>query len=59
MSDGPEPSKDLKLVVQVLQEALTVIDDNDPERNPVRCMRQLRRLFDNSNLRGAIRRLRP
>jgi hypothetical protein len=57
MSDAPEPSKDLELVVQVLQEALSVIDDNDPDRNPARCMRQLRRLMDNSNLRSAIRRL--
>ena len=34
-----------------------VIDDHDPDRNPARCMRQLRRLFDNISLRAAIRRL--
>jgi hypothetical protein len=50
-------SKDLELVVQALQQAVSVIDDHDPDRNPARCMRQLRRLFDNINLRAAIRRL--
>ncbi len=50
-------SKDLELVVHVLQEAFSVIDDHDPDRNPARCMRQLRRLFDNANVRAAIRRL--
>jgi hypothetical protein len=49
--------KDLELIVHVLQEAFTVIDDHDPDRNPARCMRQLRRLFDNINVRAAIRRL--
>jgi tRNA C32,U32 (ribose-2'-O)-methylase TrmJ len=50
-------SKDLELVVSALQEALSVIDDHDPDRNPARCMRQLRRLFDNVSLRAAMRRL--
>lgn len=50
-------SKDLALVVHALTEALEVIDIHDPDRNPVRCMRQLRRLLDNSNLRAAVRRL--
>ena len=50
-------SKDLELVVSALQEALGVIDDHDPDRNPARCMRQLRRLFDNVSLRAAMRRL--
>lgn len=50
-------SKDLELVVRALQEAISVIDDHDPDRNPARCMRQLRRLFDNNNLRAAMRRL--
>jgi len=49
-------SKDLKLMVQALQEAVTVIDDCDPDRNPARCMRQLRRLLDNTDLRIAIAR---
>ena len=51
------PSKDLELVVHVLQEAFSVIDDHDPDRNPARCMRQLRRLFENISLRAATRRL--
>ena len=50
-------AKDLELVVHALQEAISVIDDHDPDRNPARCMRQLRRLFDNITLRAAIRRL--
>ena len=50
-------SKDLELVVRALQEAFAVIDDHDPDRNPARCMRQLRRLFDNISVRAAIRRL--
>ena len=50
-------SKDLELVVQALLEAFSVIDDHDPDRNPARCMRQLRRLFDNISLRAAARRL--
>ena len=58
MSESPEFSKDLDLIVSVLEEALTVIDDNDPDRNLVRCMRQLRRLFDTPNLRSAVRRLK-
>jgi len=57
MSEGPEFSTDLHLIVSVLQEALAVIDGNDPDRNPVRCMRQLRRLFDKPSLRSALRRL--
>jgi hypothetical protein len=52
-----QPPNDLELVVHALEEALTVIDDFDPDRNPARCMRQLRRLFDNSKLRMAVRRL--
>ena len=50
-------SKDLELVVQALLEAFSVMDDHDPDRNPARCMRQLRRLFDNASLRAAARRL--
>jgi hypothetical protein len=52
-------SKDLELVVDALQKALTVIDEHDPDRNPARCMRQLRRLLANQNLRAAIARLAP
>lgn len=51
------PPNDLELVVHALEEAFTVIDDFDPDRNPARCMRQLRRLFDNPKLRIAVRRL--
>lgn len=50
-------SKDLELVVQAILEAFSVMDDHDPDRNPARCMRQLRRLFDNVSLRAAARRL--
>jgi hypothetical protein len=50
-------SKDLELIVHTLQQAVVVIDDHDPERNPARCMRQLRRLLDNTDLRVAIARL--
>jgi len=50
-------SKDLELVVQALLEAFSVIDDHDPDRNPARCMRQLRRLLENISLRAAARRL--
>jgi hypothetical protein len=50
-------SRDLEIIVQALQEALTVIDDRDPVRNPARCMRQIRRLLDDANLRIAVRRL--
>jgi len=50
-------SKDLQLIVHALQGALAVIDEHDPDRNPARCMRQLRRLLDNSHLRAAVRRL--
>jgi hypothetical protein len=50
-------SRDLEIIVQALQEALTVIDDHDPVRNPARCMRQIRRLLDDANLRIAVRRL--
>jgi hypothetical protein len=48
--------KDLELMVLALQEAVTVIDDYDPDRNPARCMRQIRRLLDNTDLRIAIAR---
>jgi hypothetical protein len=52
-----QPPNDLEVVVHALEEALTVIDDFDPDRNPARCMRQLRRLFDNPKIRIAVRRL--
>jgi hypothetical protein len=52
-----QPPNDLELVVHALEQALTVIDDFDPDRNPARCMRQLRRLFDNHKLRIAVSRL--
>lgn len=54
---GPPPcasSKDLELIVQVLREAIMVIDDYDPDRNPARCMRQIRRLLDATSLRIAL-----
>ena len=57
MSQRPEV-EDLDLVVRVVDEALTVIDDYDPDRNPARCMRQIRHLLDTPKLRSAIRRLR-
>jgi hypothetical protein len=44
-------------LVHVLREALTVIDDYDPDRNPSRCMRQIRRLLDKPALRVAVTRL--
>lgn len=50
-------SKDIEIIIQALQEAITVIDDHDPVRNPARCMRQIRRLLDDVNLRIAVRRL--
>lgn len=50
-------SKDLELIVHALQEAITVIDDYDPVRNPARCMRQIRRLLDDPKLRMAVERL--
>ena len=50
-------SKDLALIVHALQEAITVIDDYDPVRNPARCMRQIRRLLDDPNVRLAVERL--
>jgi tRNA C32,U32 (ribose-2'-O)-methylase TrmJ len=50
-------SKDLELVVHALQQALVVIDEHDPDRNPARCMRQIRRLLGNQALRAAIARL--
>ena len=50
-------SKDLELVVRALLEAFAVVDDHDPDRNPARCMRQLRRLLDNISVRAATRRL--
>ena len=49
--------KDLELVVHALQEAFGIVDDHDPDRNPARCMRQLRRLLDSLSLRAATRRL--
>jgi tRNA C32,U32 (ribose-2'-O)-methylase TrmJ len=49
-------SKDLELMVHTLQQAVSVIDECDPDRNPARCMRQLRRLLDNTDLRVAIAR---
>lgn len=53
----PERSlRDLELMVLALQQAVTVIDECDPDRNPARCMRQLRRLLDNTDLRVAIAR---
>jgi hypothetical protein len=54
---SPEPPKDLEVLVHVLREALTVIDDYDPDRNPSRCMRQIRRLLDKPALRVAVTRL--
>lgn len=51
------PPKDLETIVLALEQALSVIDDFDPDRNPARCMRQLRRLFDNPKVRAAVRRL--
>ena len=50
-------SKDLELIVKTLQLAVTVIDDHDPDRNPVRCMRQLRRLLNDTDLRVAMARV--
>lgn len=54
---SPEPPKDLEVILHVLREALTVIDDYDPVRNPSRCMRQIRRLLDKPALRVAVTRL--
>lgn len=51
-----ESSNDLELLVHALQEALTVIDDHDPDRNPARCMRQVRRILSNPDLRVAVTR---
>ncbi len=48
---------DVELIVHTLEQAFEIIDEHDPHRNPARCMRQLRRLFDNSSLRAAVRRL--
>jgi hypothetical protein len=48
---------DLQLMVHALEAALMVIDDHDPDRNPARCTRQIRRILDNPDLRIAIRRL--
>jgi hypothetical protein len=50
-------SKDLALVLQALQKAIAIVDEPNSDRNPARCMRQLRRLFGNANLRAAINRL--
>ena len=55
--DDDMASKDQELVVRALLEAFSVVDDHDPDRNPARCMRQLRRLLDNISLRAATRRL--
>jgi hypothetical protein len=52
-----EPPKDLAILVQTLRDALTVIDDCDPDRNPARCMRQIRRLLDNTDVRIAVTRV--
>jgi hypothetical protein len=52
-------SKDLALILHALQEAFAIIDEPNSDRNPARCMRQLRRLFGNPNLRAAINRLAP
>ncbi|MPZ40414.1 MAG: hypothetical protein GEU95_20655 [Rhizobiales bacterium] len=52
-------SRDLELVLHALQEAFAIIDEPNSDRNPARCMRQLRRLFGNPNLRAAITRLTP
>jgi hypothetical protein len=57
MRDGPDPSRDLAVVLDANREALTVIEDHDPDRNPARFMRQLRRVYDNPNLRNAVKRL--
>lgn len=54
---APDPTADLEVLVNVLREALTVIDDHDPHRNPNRCMRQIRRLLDKPALRVAVTRL--
>jgi hypothetical protein len=50
-------SKDLEVILHALREAIGVIDDHDPVRNPARCMRQIRRLLDDVNVRVAVRRL--
>ena len=50
-------AKDRELILDALQESLRVIDHYDADRNPARCMRQLRRIFDNPELRAAITRL--
>jgi hypothetical protein len=54
---APEPLKDLEVLVNVMREALSIIDDHDPHRNPNRCMRQIRRLLDKPALRVALTRL--
>ena len=54
---GASSLKDLELIAHALQEAITVIDDYDPARNPARCMRQIRRLLDDPKLRLAVERL--
>jgi hypothetical protein len=50
-------SKDLEVILQALREAISVIDEHDPVRNPARCMRQIRRLLDDVSVRVAVRRL--
>ncbi|MCC6888935.1 MAG: hypothetical protein IT536_10400 [Hyphomicrobiales bacterium] len=50
-------TQDVERIVQVLREAIMVIDDYDPDRNPARCMRQIRRLLDDPALRMALTRV--
>ena len=50
-------SKDLEIILHALREAISVIDQHDPVRNPARCMRQIRRLLDDVSVRVAVRRL--
>jgi hypothetical protein len=52
-----EPSTDVELVVNTIEQVFEIIDEQHTYRNPARCMRRLRRLFDNSTLRAAVRRL--
>jgi hypothetical protein len=53
------PSKDLRLILHALQEAFAILDEPNSDRNPARCMRQLRRLFGDPKLRAAISRVAP
>ena len=52
-----EPRTDVELVVHTIEQAFEIVDEHDSHRNPARCMRQFRRLFDNIALRAAVRRL--